>query len=84
MMERASNGTFLSDKPIPKIGEVYSDTYDIGDGRKNLRTIKIVEVHPNGVTAEVLTDVSGNCVVKLRRTTMMFRTLRSGYELVTP
>lgn len=69
--------------PAVVVGQVYRDTY--GDKRYaggNKRTVRIVEVHPNGVTAEVLTNVEGKPPKGLRkRTTVMFKTLRAGYVL---
>ena len=67
-----------------KIGEVFRDTYDLGGGRKNLRTIRVIEVLPNGVRAEVVTDVGGKPPTKPRTTTLMLKTLRAGYEPALP
>lgn len=65
---------------MPKVGEIYRDTYADKD-RRNLRTIKITAVLPNGVEAEILTDAGGNRLVKPRITMLMIKTLRAGYEL---
>lgn len=66
----------------PEVGQVYRDTY--GDKhRRNLRTIKVVEVFPNGVSAVVLTASSGESPIRERTTSLMFHTLRNGYELIS-
>jgi hypothetical protein len=64
------------------LGRVYRDTY--GDKHRvggNKRTIKIVEVYPNGVRAEILTDVLGIPPERPRFTRLMMQTLRAGYEV---
>jgi|GEM_PF-6235483 len=64
------------------IGEIFRDTYY--DGKqpdRTKRTVKVLEVLPNGVRAEVLTNVRGE-PAHGRKTTIQFKTLRAGYEPV--
>jgi hypothetical protein len=68
-----------------RLGQRFRDTYGDNSPRhgKNLRTIEVVEILPNGVRARTLTDSLGNVPLKVRITTLMFRTLRAGYEQIT-
>ena len=68
-------------KPMPQVGQIYRDIYD--DKRTpNLRTIKVVQVLPNGVRARVLTNSAGETVDRPRATILMTKTLHAGYVLV--
>lgn len=66
----------------PKIGQIYRDTY-ADKSRRNLRTIRVTEVRPNGVMAVVLTDVQGRALTGTRVTNLLISSLRAGYELVS-
>lgn len=68
------------------VGECFRDTYydsksPMLDGiDQTKRVIRVVEVLPNGVIAEVVRDITGEVPKKPRRTTLQFKTLRAGYE----
>jgi len=66
-----------------KIGDTFRDISGNRDGWTNQRTIRVVNVLPNSVLAEVLTGVDGKLVARLRTTTLMLKTLRAGYVLAT-
>lgn len=71
----------MAKNPIPKAGEIYQDRS--GEPRlPNKRTIEIAHILPNGVMANVLTDIVGVRHLKPRATTMTLKTLRSGYYLI--
>lgn len=66
-----------------KVGQVYRDTYMERDNpRLAHRKIRILEVLPNGVLAETITDASGRRLAVPRKTRLMFKSLRAGYVLV--
>lgn len=65
----------------PAIGEVYRDKYGDAGIYRNPRKIRIAEVLPNGVRAEVITNSDGSELKKPRFTSIMFKTLRAGYVL---
>lgn len=69
-----------------EVGKKFRDRYGDNDPRqgRNLRTIVVAAIWSNGVVADVLTDSAGNPVAKPRRTTLMFKTLRAGYEPIAP
>ena len=60
------------------VNQVYRDKYP-GNER---RTIRIVEILPNGVLAVVVTDIKGKQPSNVRQTALKFSTLRTGYMLV--
>lgn len=67
-----------------KVGQIYRDTYF--DGKREectYRTIRIIEIVGTKAKAETLTDVRGNLLEKPRHTRVSFKTLQSGYALVT-
>ena len=68
-----------------QVGQIFRDTYyDRKQPGLTNRTIKVLEVLPNGVVAQVLTDTSGQPPKhKGRVTTIQFKTLRAGYERVS-
>lgn len=66
----------------PTPGRIYRDKYGDRPPYKNQRRIRIVEVFESGARAETLTDSQGLTLQKPRFTTVSFKTLRSGYELL--
>jgi len=66
-----------------QVGQVFRDTYyDKKNPELTHRTIVVRQILPNGVMAETLTDTRGRALGKGRRNTIMFKTLRAGYEPV--
>ena len=62
------------------VGSFYRDTSGDSPTFRNRRVIRIVEVFRNGISAEVVTMITGTPSPKSRLTTMQLKTLRAGYE----
>ena len=68
------------------VGDVFRSTYGDHPGYpdmdRNGRTVRIIEVTPKGVKADVLTECSGNPVSKPRVTRIGFKTLSTLYTCI--
>ena len=63
--------------PPPVVGDEYQDKYG---GPNNPRVIRVVEVYPNGIRAEILRGMDGKKPDPARFTKVMLSTLKSGYR----
>ncbi len=71
---------------VVKVGQIYRDTYfdGLNGGRQEHRTIRVLEIIGDRVSAETLTTVLGDTLIKPRKTRLSLKTLASGYALVPP
>jgi len=71
-------------KPEPKVGQVWRDTYGTKgpNGVPNRRTIRLLRRSCFGFESEVMTGVDGKPPGRPRVLSLMAKTLRAGYVLV--
>jgi hypothetical protein len=62
-----------------EVGDVYRDKYGDSPTYRNPRKIRVTEVYPYGIRAEVIVHTDGKPPSKQRFTTLNFYTLKSAY-----
>lgn len=77
----AGGGVEAVSTPLPIVGDFYRDKYGDTATYRNPRMIRITEVLPNGIRAEVVKMMDGTVPEKPRFTTLQFKTLRAAYVL---
>lgn len=68
----------------PEVGQIWQDKHlDRSLPGLVRRKIRVAEILPNGIHADVVSDAHGKAPKRPRQTTMMFKTLHASFELVS-